>query len=124
MNTTNTISTAEAAHDLPDGQWIVDAEGGSYCLIDTHLGFPQRMAMHGRHCKSLESLAYPLGLADFIGECEHRWGSHEMGHCVRCGVIIATPRPMFFDEAQRELFHAAALANDAYDARKKAESND
>jgi hypothetical protein len=94
---TNEVATAEDAKELPSGQWVEDANGKAFCLIDTHMGWPQRMAMRGSTLQALERLSYPLHLADFVGECEHKWGTHELGQCRRCGVVIAEPHPVTFD---------------------------
>lgn len=114
---TVTVENAEQAASLPDGQWVEDVNGKPWCLIDTHMGFPQRMGMHKRSLTSLESLAYPLHLGDFVGECDHKWGTHEMGHCVRCGVVVAEPRPVFFDEEQMTLLREVAEMNARVQAR-------
>jgi hypothetical protein len=108
-----TIETVEAAKSLPDGQWIQDADGDYACLIDTHMGFPQRMAMSkgGRYLAALHRLTFPLSLADFVGDCEHKWGLIGEGHCRRCGHLIAWS-PVVFDEEVMDTFHAAAKANE------------
>lgn len=93
----NTVETVKAAEALPDGQWVQDATGKAYCLVNTHMGFPQRMAMHKRSLTNLNNLTYPLHLCDFVGECEHKWGSFELGHCVRCGQVVEAPRPMILE---------------------------
>jgi hypothetical protein len=99
MSDKNEVQTAEAAKDLPDATWVFDSTDNPYCLIDTHMGFPQRMAMRkgGRSLTALENLTYPLHLAEFTGDCEHKWGHHELGHCHRCGQVSAEPRPLFID---------------------------
>lgn len=107
----NQIADADGARAAQDGQWVEDSEGKPWCLIDTHLGFPQRMAMYKTSLTAVENLAYPLHLADFVGECEHKWGTAELGHCYRCGVVVGEPRPVFFDEGQMALFEAAGRAN-------------
>lgn len=86
------IETAEEADALPVGQWIVDAEGISRCLVDTNVGWPQRMWMSGggRGYTCIQGAAYPLRLADLVegpDDCPHRWGTNECGHCRRCGVV-------------------------------------
>ena len=99
MTNHNEVLTAEAAYKLPDATWVVDATDKCYCLINTHMGFPQRMAMslNGRSLDALETLAYPLALAEVDGECAHGRGTWELGHCERCGQVVAEPRPMFID---------------------------
>lgn len=111
MTDENTIHTPEQAAELPDGTWTVDAEGKAWCMLDTHVGFPQRMAGYKRSLTNLDNLAYPLQLADFDGECEHKWGHHELGQCVRCGIRIAEPRPVTFDAPTMDAFRAAAAMN-------------
>lgn len=103
----NTIETVEQAEALPDGQWAQDAEGTFVCLMDTHLGFPQRMVMPkgGRSLHSLESLAFPLHLCDLALDepCPHKWGLIGEGHCRRCGELIDW-RPMYFDGLPSGIF--------------------
>lgn len=109
------VETVEEAEALPSGQWVQDATGQAYCLIDTYLGFPQRMAAHKRTLTNLSTLAYPLHLADFVGDCEHKWGTHELGQCIRCGQVVAEPRPVYFDADQMAVFRADAEANARHD---------
>lgn len=111
MSDKHTVHNAAEAEALPSGTWTVDAEGKAWCLIDTHMGFPQRMAAHKRSLTNLDNLAYPLQQADFEGDCEHKWGTHEMGQCIRCCEVVAEPRPMFFDEEQKRIFRMAAEHN-------------
>ena len=115
------VATADDARLLPPGQWCLDATGTVYCLVDTHMGFPQRMAMSkgGRGFTALDNIAYPLHLADFDGECEHRWGANEMGHCRRCGQVSHDARPTHFDAEQMRVFRLAAEHN-----KRVAESGD
>lgn len=91
------IASAKAAYELPDGQWVIDATGKGHCLIDTHLGWPQRMAAHKRSLVALDGLEYPLQLADFVGDCDHGWGTRELGHCYNCGKVVGEPRPLYVD---------------------------
>lgn len=111
MNDENTITTPAEAAALQDGQWVVDADGKAWCMLDTHMGFPQRMAGYKRSLTALDNISYPLQLADFDGECEHSWGHHELGQCIRCGVVIAEPNPVTFDAQSMEAFRAAATMN-------------
>jgi hypothetical protein len=96
----NTIATIEEAKALPDGQWAQDADGTFVCLMDTHMGWPQRMAMPkgGRSLHSLEQLVFPLHLCDLALDepCPHKWGLIGEGHCRRCGELIDW-RPMYLD---------------------------
>jgi hypothetical protein len=121
---TNEVATADEAKALPSGQWVQDTNGKAWCLIDTHMGFPQRMGMHGNSLVSLESLAYPLHLGDFVGECEHRWGTHELGNCVRCGVVVAEARPVFFDEGTQKMMHAVAESNARAESNRGGDTNE
>lgn len=107
------VWTADDARLLPPGQWCLDATGTVYCLVDTHLGFPQRMAMSkgGRGFTALDNIEYPLHLADFDGDCEHRWGANEMGHCRRCGQVSHDAHPTHFDAEQMRVFRLAAEHN-------------
>ena len=114
--TENKVETVETAEALPSGQWVQDATGSVYCLIDTHMGFPQRMAAHKRSLTNLSNLTYPLYLCDFVGDCEHKWGTYELGQCVRCCQVVAEPRPLVFGDGGA-VFRATAEMNAAYDAR-------
>lgn len=116
-----TVATADEAHLLEPGQWCEDASGETYCLVDTHKGFAQRMAMSkgGRAFTALDNLVYPLHLGDFIGDCEHRWGANEMGHCRRCGQVSEEPRPWHFTAEGMDVFRKAAEHNARIDAMHK-----
>jgi hypothetical protein len=111
------IPTAEEAAALPAGTWVADAEGTFWCLVDTHLGGPQRMAMDkgGRSFIALEGLSYPLDEAEINGECRHSRGANEMGHCLRCGQVTGELRPVTFDAETRQLMHEVALHNARYE---------
>lgn len=113
----HTITTPEQVAELPVGQWVIDARGTKLCLVDTHMGWPQRMWMTcgGRSFTAIEAVAYPLALAD-IGDktpCPHSWGTNECGHCNRCGVVVADARPMRFESADDELVVRVAAAHNA-----------
>lgn len=104
------IAGPEEVEQLRPGQWAIDAEGRSICLADTHMGWPQRMWMlgysddHQRYGSfiSIPSAAYPLTLADLDeAPCVHGRGKNEMGHCYRCGAVIAEPRPWVMDDPTR-----------------------
>ena len=45
MSDEKTVVSADEAAKLPAGQWVADKGGTFWCLVDTHMGFPQRMAM-------------------------------------------------------------------------------
>lgn len=96
----NTIHAPSEAETLLPGQWVIDADGTNLCLVDTHLGWPQRMFMTcgGRSYTSTRHVSYPLRLADLADEtpCPHQWGVQECGHCKRCGVVVGEARPMVF----------------------------
>ena len=113
MSDENTVVSADEAAKLPAGQWVADKGGTFWCLVDTHMGFPQRMAMSkgGRSYFDIESLGYPLHLADFDGDCEHKWGANEMGHCRRCGQVSHDPRRMTFSPSDLDVFRAVAELN-------------
>lgn len=125
MSDENTVLDATAAKVLSDGQWVQDADGTFLCLMDTHMGFPQRMAMvkGGRSLWSLDCLSYPLHLCDLdLDEpCPHRWGLIGEGHCRRCGVMVEF-RPLYFEEGGMEVFRAAAESNSRAD-RLRAEQD-
>ena len=86
----NTIGTVDEAALLPGGQWVLDSNGTKLCLIETHMGWHQRMWMvaDARRFLSLSSAAYPVHLADFVGECGHTRGHNECGYCYRCGQLV------------------------------------
>lgn len=110
--TKNDIATFKEAEALPDGQWAQDADGDYICLVDTHLGFPQRMVMPsgGKYLMGLSALKLPIHLADFQGDCEHKWGLIAEGHCRRCGTLIDWS-PVYFDPEQMAVFEAVARRN-------------
>lgn len=89
--TENTITTTEALSKLPIGQWVEDAEGDLWCLVNTHVMIPQVMWMRarGKSFQAVGNIALPVHLGDFVGDCEHRWGHNECGHCRRCGQVCA-----------------------------------
>ena len=115
------IRTMEAVRALPSGQWVQDADGKVACLMDTHVGFPQRMwgfktdgGTKGRmvyHC-ALDRIALPLHLADVTGgECSHPF-HNECGQCEACGLPgVAEGAPRYFDPEGEAAFRAAAAHN-------------
>lgn len=120
--TGNTISTPEEAAELPVGQWVFDADGTPLCLVDTHLGWPQRMFMtsFAKSFTAVDGVAYPLELADVTDDdqCPHSWGFNECGHCKRCGVVVGESEPLFFEPDALAVFRAAAEQNSRIDAKE------
>ncbi|GGM77335.1 hypothetical protein GCM10012275_55010 [Longimycelium tulufanense] len=98
---TNTIFTSAEVESLPVGQWVIDADGTPLCLVDTNVGWPQRMWMHQGGCtfSAIDRTAYPLRLADVEQECPHSWGTNEYGHCRRCGAVVAAPENLTWNFA-------------------------
>jgi hypothetical protein len=88
------VFTEDEAYELPVGQWVIDANGTQRCLVDTHVGWPQRMFMSngGSTYVGVHFVDYPLRLADVIDECPHLWGTQECGHCKRCGALVSEPK--------------------------------
>jgi hypothetical protein len=107
----NIISTPEEAGSLEPGQWVIDADGTARCLVDTHMGFPQRMWMskRGRSFAAIDAVTFPVHLADIDWEssdypdgCPHEWGANECGHCSHCGQVsgqsISMTKPCRYSE--------------------------
>jgi hypothetical protein len=94
--TETTVASPAAVNALQPGQWVWAPDGTPLCLVDTHVGWPQRMWMHqdGRSYTAVDRVPYPLTLAE-INEppdaCRHR-RTQECGHCTRCGRVVAEPR--------------------------------
>lgn len=113
--TDNIVRTPEETEALPPGQWVIDATGANLCLVDTHMGWPQRMFMTpgASSFVAVDHVAYPLQLADIADEepCPHRWGANECGHCRRCGVVTTEARPMYFEPFAEAVVHMAAEHN-------------
>ncbi|MDX3661275.1 hypothetical protein PV646_28555 [Streptomyces sp. ID05-26A] len=88
------IDTPQQAQALPVCTWVYDRHGDQWCLVDTHVGWPQRMFMRGGATAfvSIEWMAYPLAEAELHGDCSHQWGAQECGHCRSCGQIVAEPK--------------------------------
>jgi hypothetical protein len=98
MSAENTITNAEQAEKLPVGQWVTDANGIGLCLVDTNVGWPQRMWMSigGDGYTAIDYADYPLRLADIDeepGVCPHP-STNECGHCKRCGVVVEAPKDL------------------------------
>jgi hypothetical protein len=112
---TDTIATPAEVEALPPGQWVWDANGTPLCLVDTYVGWPQRMWMdrRGGHfviaIDATDLVAYPLTLAEPdepADACQHA-RTQEMGHCLRCGRVVADPRTQHF--AARDLTNLRAV---------------
>lgn len=121
MTDTCTINTPAEVAALPLGQWVVAANDRKYCLVDTYVGWPQRMWMSpgGMGHTGIEHIPYPLRLADLIeGEdaCTHEWGTQEMGHCKRCGRVVAEATPMPADPEELEHLRAVLRAVEGGDS--------
>lgn len=89
-------ATPAEAENLEPGQWVIDADGAQLCLVDTNVGWPQRMWMlpGGRAYIATDCATYPLNLMDLDEECPHWWGTQECGHCRRCGQVIEPPKDL------------------------------
>jgi len=91
----STITTIEQLHALEPGQWIQDAEGESFCLVDTHIGWAQRMWMRvgGVSFSHIEHPALPAELMVLNEQpgfaCPHQ-RLNECGHCTRCGIVTGS----------------------------------
>lgn len=124
----NTITNAEEAKALPTGQWAVDADGKVICLMDTHMGFPQRMwgskrdgGTKGRMVGyySLDRAAYPIRLADVDTDaCPHKT-TNECGQCDICGLAeVGAFEPCYFEPEDEAVFRAAAAHNARIEATR------
>lgn len=117
MTDSTLIENAEQTTALAPGQWVIALDGHSYCLVDTHVGAPQRMWMssNGSMFTAVDGIPYPLRLADLDepdDACAHGRGTNEMGHCKRCGRVVGEARRMFFDAQGIAAMKAAAAANE------------
>ena len=90
------VATPEVAEALPPGQWVFDAHDNARCLVDTNVGWPQRMWMSngGNSYTAIEGISYPLRLADLAEACPHVWGTQECGHCRCCGQVVEQPKDL------------------------------
>lgn len=95
MDHPTTVTSAEEAANLPLGQWVLDPDGRGLCLVDTHIGWPQRMWMSGAAYYALTFVTYPMVLAEVDGPCDHSAGTQECGHCVRCGAVVGEAAPLY-----------------------------
>ena len=74
------IATVEETDRLTPGTWVIDADGDALCLVDTHMGFPQRMWMVKAR-KGRVSLLVDLPSATIsasvasTGAARTRWGT-------------------------------------------------
>lgn len=95
------VETPEQAWELPVGTWVYDRRGRTWCLVDTHVIWPQRMFMrHGAtSCVSVEWMEYPLAEAELFGDCSHQWGTQECGHCKSCGQVVGEPKHLQWNAA-------------------------
>lgn len=117
----NLITSPDEVETLPVGQWVVAANDHKYCLVDTHVGWPQRMWMSpgGMSHTGIEHLPYPLRLADLDepeDACPHEWGTQECGHCRRCGRVVAEARPQPASEQDLERLRAVLRATQGSDS--------
>lgn len=123
------IATAEETDRLTPGTWVIDADGDALCLVDTHMGFPQRMwmvkAKKGRVglVVNLPSATYPVHEAEIDPDhvCPHSRGSNEMGHCYLCGQVIGELRPITFSDDQMDVFRSVAEHNTRVDEARAAQ---
>lgn len=121
------IATVEETDRLTPGTWVIDADGDALCLVDTHMGFPQRMwmvkARKGRVSLlvDLPSATFPVHEAEIDPDfrCEHRHGKNEMGHCYVCGQVVGELRPVTFSDEQMAVFRAAAAHNARIDGKEQ-----
>lgn len=108
---TDTVATPADAAVLSAGQWVWDANGEPLCLVDTCIGWPQRMWQHqgGHAWTAIDNVPYPLTLAELDESdyaCPHA-STQECGHCRRCGRVVAEPRPQ--PASPEELAHLRAV---------------
>ena len=116
---TDTIATPAEAAVLALGQWVWDADGTPRCLVDTHIGWAQRMWMSqgGAAYTAVDGVPYPLTLAepdepaDF---CAHA-RTQECGHCRRCGRVVAEPRPLLAEPGALDELRAVLAATSRRD---------
>lgn len=112
MTDQSLINSPDEVGGLSVGQWVIAANGRRYCLVDTYVGWPQRMWMSpgGVSNTGIPHVVYPLRLADLDepdAACPHAWGTQEMGHCKRCGRVVAAARPA--PASQQELDRLRAV---------------
>lgn len=91
-----TVNSTQEAEALPPGQWAIGPDGRGMCLVDTNVGWSQRMWMsdNGRSYDALDNVTYPMTLADVDEDCPHSWGTQECGHCRHCGAVVEAPRDL------------------------------
>lgn len=126
MSDENVIEDVAGLDRLTPGEWVIDADGDALCLVDTHLGWPQRMWMPKAKrgtlglVVSLEHARFPVALAEIDPSyvCEHGRGTNECGHCYLCGVVVAEARPRYFDAATLEVVREAGRMNSENERRR------
>lgn len=119
MSDENVIENVAGLNRLTPGEWVIDADGDALCLVDTHLGWPQRMWMPKAKkgtvglVVSLEHARFPVALAEIDPSyvCTHGRGTNECGHCYLCGVVVAEARSgLSWEEDAMYTVRRAALA--------------
>lgn len=97
MTDADLIASLSEVDALAPGQWVWAADDTVWCLVNTCVGWPQRMWMaHERRglYVALDGIPYPLLLTEPEGPpCEHSWGAQECGHCKRCGAVVVDASP-------------------------------
>lgn len=127
MSDENVIEDVTGLDRLTPGEWVIDADGDALCLVDTHLGWPQRMWMPKakKGCVglvvSLESARFPVALAEIDPEyvCKHGRGTNECGHCYLCGAVVGEVSPRYFDAETLAVVREAGRMNSAYDDARR-----
>nr|WP_278101128.1 hypothetical protein [Microbacterium proteolyticum] len=128
MTDENVIKTVEGLDALTPGEWVIDADGDALCLVDTYLGWPQRMwmpkAKKGRVglVVSLGHATFPVALAKIDPEyvCKHGRGTNECGHCYVCGAVVGERSERHFDAETMAVVREAGRMNAAYDEAHRA----
>jgi len=124
MTEDNVIEDVAGLDRIAPGEWVIDADGDALCLVDTYLGWPQRMwmpkAKKGRVglVVSLEQARFPVALAEIDPKyvCKHGRGTNECGHCYLCGAVVGEASPRYFDAETMAVVREAGRMNAAYDA--------
>jgi len=114
-----TVVTEADVERLAPGQWVWDANGTPRCLVDTYVAWPQRMFMSesGAGFTGIPHVTYPLTLAELAESpevCQHR-RTQEMGHCLRCGRVVAEARPQPADPRELAQLRAVLAATSRKD---------
>lgn len=89
------ITTVEELERLPLGQWILDADGQPWVLIDTNVMVRQRMwrDKRGHYYVSHSGVKLPATLVVLEGGCDHVKLNVEGWQCARCGHVVNEPPP-------------------------------